>query len=93
MASSTRSSAAEPMAVKGNDSPERKGEANPKGTPAGESEKAGAGGVNSETRHQMVAVAAYYLAEQRGFCPGYEIDDWLAAQEEVDRRLSNQASR
>lgn len=31
----------------------------------------------------MVAEAAYYLAEQRGFCPGCELDDWLAAEAQV----------
>ncbi|MCP5278441.1 MAG: DUF2934 domain-containing protein [Thiobacillus sp.] len=31
----------------------------------------------------MVAEAAYYLAEQRGFCPGCELDDWLAAEARV----------
>lgn len=31
----------------------------------------------------MVAEAAYYLAEQRGFAPGSEMDDWLAAEAQV----------
>jgi hypothetical protein len=30
----------------------------------------------------MIAVAAYYKAEQRGFAPGYEIADWLEAERE-----------
>ena len=30
--------------------------------------------------HSVVAVAAYYLAERRGFSPGHEIQDWLAAE-------------
>ncbi len=34
----------------------------------------------------MTAQAAYYRAQQRGFAPGHELDDWLAAEEEV---LSN----
>lgn len=30
-----------------------------------------------------VATAAYFLAEKRGFEPGHELDDWLAAEAEV----------
>ncbi len=94
MASSARISAAERKALRGNDSPiEAEGRGKPKGTPTGEAEKVNSGAVSAEERHQMIAVAAYYLAERREFRPGYEIDDWLTAQEEVDRRLSNSASR
>lgn len=32
------------------------------------------------TQQQMVAEAAYFLAEQRGFEPGYEVNDWLQAE-------------
>jgi hypothetical protein len=35
----------------------------------------------------MIAVAAYFLVEKRGFAPGYELDDWLRAETEVDARL------
>lgn len=40
-----------------------------------------------DSRTQMIARAAYHLAEQRGFAPGHELDDWLAAEFEVDQRL------
>lgn len=30
-----------------------------------------------------IAEAAYYLAEERGFVPGHELDDWLAAEREI----------
>lgn len=34
--------------------------------------------------HQVqVALAAYFIAEQRGFEPGHELDDWLAAEAQV----------
>ncbi len=36
-------------------------------------------------RLERVAVAAYYMAEARGFTPGYELEDWLAAEEMIDR--------
>ena len=31
-------------------------------------------------RHEVIKAAAYYLAEQRGFAPGWELQDWLAAE-------------
>ncbi len=33
---------------------------------------------------QMIAEAAYYRAQARGFTPGHELDDWLEAEAEVD---------
>jgi hypothetical protein len=34
--------------------------------------------------HQVkVALAAYFIAEKRGFEPGHELDDWLAAEGEI----------
>lgn len=36
----------------------------------------------------QVAEAAYYLAEKRGFCPGCELDDWLAAEAQVRERYA-----
>jgi hypothetical protein len=32
---------------------------------------------------RMIAEAAYYRAEKRGFAPGFEIEDWIAAENEV----------
>lgn len=39
-------------------------------------------------REMMVRMAAYFRAERRGFAPGYEIEDWLAAEAEVTERAS-----
>ncbi|HUQ74403.1 MAG TPA: DUF2934 domain-containing protein [Burkholderiales bacterium] len=36
---------------------------------------------------RWIAEAAYYRAEQRGFGPGYETEDWLAAEAEISSRL------
>jgi Protein of unknown function (DUF2934) len=36
----------------------------------------------------LVAETAYYRAEQRGFAPGCEIEDWLAAEVQVMTRLT-----
>ena len=33
--------------------------------------------------HAMIAEAAYYRAEKRGFTPGYEYCDWLEAEREI----------
>ena len=38
---------------------------------------------NKSSSQSQIAVAAYYKAQARGFAPGYELDDWLAAEKEV----------
>jgi hypothetical protein len=38
-------------------------------------------------RQQLISEAAYHRAEARCFEPGHEVDDWLAAEAEVDARL------
>lgn len=43
--------------------------------------------VGPEQRAALIAEAAYLRAEQRGFAPGHEVEDWLAAESEVDARL------
>lgn len=43
--------------------------------------------VTPEQRYEMVATAAYFIAEKRGFHHGYDHDDWLAAEIEVDAKI------
>jgi len=43
--------------------------------------------ISVETRHAMIAESAYLRAERRGFAPGRETEDWLAAEAEVDALL------
>jgi hypothetical protein len=43
--------------------------------------------IGEEDRHDMIATAAYYRAEQRGFNGGFEMEDWLAAEAEIDGML------
>lgn len=43
--------------------------------------------VDPQLRHEMIATAAYYLAEQRGFAPGHELQDWYRAQAAIDNEL------
>lgn len=38
----------------------------------------------SSSREDRIAEAAYWRAERRGFQSGQEIDDWLAAEKEID---------
>ena len=40
--------------------------------------------LSPQERREMVAVAAYYLAEQRGFAPGEDVEDWLQAEQYID---------
>jgi hypothetical protein len=37
--------------------------------------------------YEMICEAAYYRAEKRGFTPGAEAEDWLAAEAEVLERV------
>ncbi len=43
-----------------------------------------------ENRGACIAETAYLMAQRRGFAPGHEIDDWLAAESEVDQRLAGE---
>jgi hypothetical protein len=43
--------------------------------------------IDQGERHQIIALAAYYRAEQRGFVNGDPLRDWLEAEAEVTRRL------
>lgn len=43
--------------------------------------------VDDEIRRAMVAQAAYFRAEKRGFMCGCELDDWYEAEREISRIL------
>lgn len=43
-----------------------------------------------EDRRASIAKAAYLIAARRGFAPGHELEDWLAAEDEVDQRLAGE---
>jgi hypothetical protein len=40
-----------------------------------------------EDMRRRIEMAAYLRAKQRGFTPGYELEDWLKAEAEVKDRL------
>lgn len=44
--------------------------------------------VSPEERYQMIATAAYFLAERRGFDGCYEMGDWITAEAEIDAKLN-----
>lgn len=44
--------------------------------------------VSPEQRYHMISTAAYFLAERRGFAGGYEMQDWITAEAEIDARLN-----
>ncbi len=43
--------------------------------------------ITSEERHGLIAEAAYYLAEKRGFQGGSAEQDWLDAAAQVDTKF------
>jgi len=43
--------------------------------------------IRGEQRFRMIAEAAYYRAEKRRFIGGSDVEDWIAAEAEIDARL------
>jgi hypothetical protein len=43
--------------------------------------------VGADQRRNYVEVAAYYIAERRGFVGGSPAEDWATAEAEIDRLL------
>src|SRR5579859_3119111 len=41
-----------------------------------------------QERQALIAEAAYFRAEKRGFRAGHELEDWLAAEADVDRQFA-----
>jgi len=48
--------------------------------------------VTPEARRALIAESAYLRAERRGFAPGHETEDWLAAEAEVNVLLKEGGS-
>ena len=59
--------------------------AKPKAAPATKTKAA----LSAEQRNNYVEVAAFYIAERRGFAPGNPAEDWCAAELEVDRLIAS----
>ena len=45
-------------------------------------------GIPPEQRRYYVEVAAYHIAERRGFAPGNPLEDWVQAEAEIDQLLA-----
>ena len=45
-------------------------------------------GARAKSRAALIAEVAYFKAQSRGFEPGHEEEDWLAAEAEVDKQLN-----
>ena len=43
--------------------------------------------VSAEERQRLIAEAAYFRAQQRGFSGGDPLDDWLAAERQINQAL------
>lgn len=48
-------------------------------------EKESGSEMSAEARCRSIALCAYYKAEARGFEAGHEMEDWLAAEAEVNQ--------
>ncbi len=46
--------------------------------------------MTEDERRDAIAKAAYYLSEQRGFEPGHEVEDWIAAETRVSASIAEQ---
>ena len=58
--------------------------------PGGEAQRANSHTeLTPEELNGMIATAAYRRAEQRGFEPGHELEDWVAAEAEIKGLLEN----
>ena len=49
----------------------------------------GVTGLTAQERHALVAQAAYFRAEARGFAAGGEFEDWVAAEAEVNAQMAS----
>ncbi len=64
-----------------------------KGKKAEKKPKKSSAKVSSEQRLEMIATAAYYIAERHGFTPGESEADWRAAEKEIDDLLKKQRKK
>lgn len=46
--------------------------------------------ISYQQRYQMISEAAYHISEKQGFQPGIEMDNWLAAEKQIDGWIKKQ---
>jgi predicted acyl esterase len=49
--------------------------------------------IDPDLRHRMISEAAYHLYGERGYEDGYDLDDWLQAEDAIDHLLLNPRGR
>jgi hypothetical protein len=49
--------------------------------------------IPASLRNDMIRDAAYFRAQSRGFVPGKEMEDWLAAEQEVEELIVRRYGR
>ena len=47
----------------------------------------------TKSDRRWIATAAYHRAEKRGFAPGYEVQDWLDAEAEINELIGQARSK
>ena len=45
--------------------------------------------LDPDLRHRLISEAAYYLYAERGYADGYDLDDWLQAEAQLDHTILN----
>ena len=68
--------------------PAAAGDASAQGAPDAQAIEAPAWQDDPATREALIRLAAYSFYERRGFIDGHELEDWLQAEMEVDRRAA-----
>ena len=48
--------------------------------------------LDPDLRHRMISEAAHHLYAQRGYADGYDLDDWLQAEAQVDHMTTGPLS-
>jgi len=80
---------AEPDAAKARTISSRKGKRAPRRQPPNNSVVTRSSAyLEPQEREAMIAESAYFRCAHRGFEPGHEVDDWLAAESEIDAALT-----
>ena len=57
--------------------------------PTGDGRASGRTQIDPVERYGLIARAAYFRAERRGFASGGELQDWLEAEAEIERLLNS----
>jgi hypothetical protein len=73
-----------PSPAKSSAVPAKKGAVTPAETKSAVPAKSAVSKPTPAERAKMIAEAAYYMAEKRGFKGGNELADWAAAEKQVD---------